>query len=92
MYTTLATRQPRPELGAISVRINSPRNRFPLRSQISLPCTVNSYTKPNVYWNKNGGRLRDSRRMQVSLQVKFIERLFQYPNSSNYFLNVERHT
>ena len=73
MYTTLATRQPRPELGAISVRINSPRNRFPLRSQISLPCTVNSYTKPNVYWNKNGGRLRDSRRLQVSLQVKIIE-------------------
>ena len=56
------TRRP---LGAISVRINSPRNRFQLNSQISLPCTVNSYSQPNVYWSKDGRRLSDSRKTQV---------------------------
>ena len=57
------TRRP---LGAISVRINSPRNRFQLNSQISLPCTVNSYSQPNVYWSKDGRRLSDTRKTQVT--------------------------
>ena len=60
--TPAPTKRP---LGSISVRINSPRNRFPLNSQISIPCTVNSYSQPNVYWSKDGRRLSDSRKTQV---------------------------
>ena len=34
---------PRPEIGFLSVKINTPRTRFPLRTKIMLPCVVNRY-------------------------------------------------
>ncbi len=57
--------RPRPSMGYIDVRVNIQRSRFPLNDQINLPCTVNSYSRPNVYWSKNGQRLRSSQRIQV---------------------------
>ncbi len=57
--------RPRPRMGYIAVRIDLQRSRFPLNDQINIPCTVNSYSKPNVFWSKNGQRIRSSQRLQV---------------------------
>ena len=64
--------RPRPQAGYIDVRIDLPRSRFPLREQISIPCTVNSYSKPTVQWRKNGQILASSRRLQVNRCKKLI--------------------
>ena len=39
---------------------------FPLSLQITIPCTVNSYVRPNVQWTKNGYRLQGDNRIQVN--------------------------
>lgn len=64
---TRRTMAPRPEFGYLSVDIDSPRSRFPPGTNIMLPCTVNSYSKPVVFWEKNGQRLpENSLRIVVS--------------------------
>ena len=40
------------------------RTRFPIGGRINLPCTVNSYSRPTVFWKKNGQRMRSDRRVQ----------------------------
>ena len=40
------------------------RSRFPIGGRINLPCTVNSYSRPTVFWKKNGQRMRSDRRIQ----------------------------
>ena len=56
----------RPETGYIDVRIDLPRSRFPINDKIVVPCTVNSYSRPNVVWKRNGRMLASSQRIQVS--------------------------
>ena len=56
----------RPETGYIDVRIDLPRSRFPINDKIVIPCTVNSYSRPNVVWKRNGRMLTSSQRIQVS--------------------------
>ena len=55
----------RPETGYIDVRIDLPRSRFPINDKIVVPCTVNSYSRPNVVWKRNGRLLASSQRIQV---------------------------
>lgn len=57
--------KPRPPTGYIAVEVGMPRTRFPLNEQISIPCTVNSYSQPIVEWKHNGSPLRSSRRLQI---------------------------
>ena len=68
---SLPTRSP----FSISVRVHSNisavfmpplsiRTRFPIGGRIDLPCTVNSFSRPTVFWKKNGQRMRSDRRIQ----------------------------
>ena len=71
------TLPPRPELGYLSVEIDSPRSTFPPRTNIMLPCTVNSYTKPVVYWEKNGQRLPENSLRIVVRMVHHVVNVFK---------------
>eukprot|EP00094_Tigriopus_californicus_P005670 TCALIF_05465-PA protein Name:"Similar to Ppn Papilin (Drosophila melanogaster)" AED:0.16 eAED:0.17 QI:0/0/0/0.82/0.81/0.82/34/0/2463 len=62
---TTTTQANRPEMGYLDVRIDLPRSKFPLMTTISIPCTVNSYAQPTVFWNKDGRRLRSDKRVQI---------------------------
>ena len=47
--------------------------RFPINDKIVVPCTVNSYSRPNVVWKRNGRLLASSQRIQVR---KYKTRIF----------------
>ena len=68
MRPQLLPQPPRPQHGYIDVRIDLQVTRFSLNTKISIPCTVNSYSAPNVSWKFNGRPLSSSQRVQVHLQ------------------------
>ena len=57
---------PRAQHGYINVRIDLQVSRFSLNKKISIPCTVNSYSTPNVSWKFNGRLVRSGPRIQVN--------------------------
>ena len=62
---TRTTSAPKPDVSFISVRVNPPRTRFAIGSRLSVPCVVNSFVAPTVFWRKNGQKIRPDRRVQV---------------------------
>lgn len=55
----------RPKLREITVRVSMTQNRFPLNTQILIPCEVNSGYRPTVSWMKNDQDLVQSSRVRV---------------------------
>ena len=68
---------PRPQHGYIDVRIDLQVSRFSLNKKIIIPCTVNSYSAPNVSWKFNGRPLRSSQRVQVQIPVSILINLLK---------------
>jgi len=59
------TRAPeRPRARQITVRIGMARTKYPVGSDIWLPCQVNSGLRPTVTWLKEGQKVRESSRLQ----------------------------
>ena len=63
---------PRAQHGYINVRIDLQVSRFSLNKKISIPCTVNSYSTPNVSWKFNGRLVRSGPRIQVNTLFLWI--------------------
>ena len=67
ILNTKSNPQPsRGQHGYINVRIDLQVSRFSLNKKISIPCTVNSYSTPNVSWKFNGRLVRSGPRIQVN--------------------------
>merc|ERR1711963_362179 len=61
----------RPETGYIDVRITLPRTRFAINDKVVIPCTINSYSRPNVVWKQNGRPLVSNQRVQASYGLHY---------------------
>ena len=85
---TIRPPRPRPSTGYIDVLIDLRRSRFPLNDQITIPCTVNSYSRPNVQWSHNGRNIRSSQRIQVISYPYFVKKAVNWENISYTALNL----
>jgi len=55
----------RPRARDLSVRIGLAKTKYPVDSNIAIPCTVSSGVRPTVKWKKEGQTVRESSRLQI---------------------------
>ncbi|KAJ2942077.1 hypothetical protein O0L34_g10994 [Tuta absoluta] len=55
-----------PRIVQVSTRLLAPSSTVSPGAELSLPCEVDGFPTPDVYWTKDGARLESTDRMQVT--------------------------
>lgn len=50
----------------VATKINTNTNTYPVGSTLTLPCDVDGYPTPEVYWTKDGAQLNSAGRIHIS--------------------------
>ncbi|XP_022911513.1 papilin isoform X2 [Onthophagus taurus] len=82
--TTTTTPRPRPRIVPVTANITLKDTKFPLNTDIHIPCNVDGYPLPHVQWYKDGGPIYPNDRIEITANYRLIIRKATESDSGEY--------